>query len=81
MGVCNLSALKFALNDINTQLGGVKNIVYTAAVVNDATIASTSVAGFENVLRPKVIGSWNPHITCQDLNLALESFVLFSSTK
>jgi KR domain len=70
--------LELALSDINMQFGGVKNIVHTAAVVNDA---STSVAGFENVLRPKVIGSWNLHIASQDLNLALESFVLFSSTK
>jgi len=56
--VCDLSALKIALRDINTQFSGVKNIVHTAAVVNDATIASTNAAGFENVLRPKVIGSW-----------------------
>ena len=79
--VCDLTALKFALSEINTQFGGVKNIVHTAAVVNDATIVSTNVAGFENVLRPKVIGSWNLHIASQDLNLTLESFVLFSSTK
>jgi hypothetical protein len=79
--VCDLSALKFALSDINPQFGGVKNIVHTAAMVNNATIASTIVAGFENVIRPKVIGSWNLHITSQDLNLALKSFILFSITK
>ena len=79
--VCNLPALKIALSDINTQFGGVKNIVHTAAVVNDATIAATNAAGFENVLRPKVIGSWNLHVASQELNLALDSFVLFSSTK
>lgn len=73
--------MKIALSDINGQFGGVKNIVHTAAVVNDATIAATNAAGFENVLRPKVIGSWNLHIASKDLDLALESFVLFSSTK
>ena len=50
--VCDLSALKLALSDTNMHFGGVMNIVHTAAVVNDATIASTNVAGFENVLRP-----------------------------
>ncbi|KAF8151526.1 hypothetical protein B0H34DRAFT_132545 [Crassisporium funariophilum] len=78
--VCDLEALKTALADINTQYGGVKNIVHTAAVVNDATISSTNAAGFEDVLRPKVIGSWNLHTASQELKLALESFVLFSST-
>ena len=38
------------LSDINIQYAGVKNIVHTA-VVNDATIAATNAAGFENVLR------------------------------
>jgi KR domain len=41
-------------------------------------IAATNA---ENVLRLKVIGSWNLHVASQELNLALESFVLFSSTK
>ena len=41
--VGDLSALKLALSDINMQLGGVKNIVHTAAVVNDA---STNVASW-----------------------------------
>ena len=74
------SALKLALSDINMQFGRVKNIVHTAAVINDA---STSVAGFENVVHPKVIqvGSWNLHVASQNLNFALELFVLFSSTK
>ena len=31
-----------------------------------------STMGFENVLRPKIIGSWNLHVTSQELNLALE---------
>jgi thioester reductase-like protein len=73
--------LKIALSEINTYFGGVKHIVHTAAVVNDATIAATNAAGFENVLRPKVIGSWNLHVASQELNLTLESFALFSSTK
>jgi hypothetical protein len=70
-----------AVEDPNSWFRNRCDIVYTAAVVNDATIASTNVAGFENVLRPKVIGSWNLHITSQDFNLALELFVLFSRTK
>ena len=65
------SALRFALGNINAQFGVVENIVHTSAVVNDATITSTYVAGFEHVLRPKTIGSWNLHAS-QDLNLRLE---------
>lgn len=71
VAVCGLLALKFVLSDI---------ILSTAVTVaNGAATAFTNVAGSENVLRPRVIGSWNFHIASQDLNLAL-SFV-FSSTK
>ncbi|KDR66936.1 hypothetical protein GALMADRAFT_232327 [Galerina marginata CBS 339.88] len=78
--VCDMESLKNALADINHVHGGIKNIVHTAAVVNDSTIKSTNPTAFSDVLRPKVIGSWNLHIASQELKLALDSFVLFSST-
>jgi len=76
-----MEALKGALADINHVYGGIKNIIHTAAVVNDGLIRSIDTATYESVLRPKVLGSWNLHVASQELNLALDSFVLFSSTK
>jgi hypothetical protein len=38
------------------QFGGVKNIVHTAAVVNDATIAAINAAGFRK--RPSSQSDW-----------------------
>ena len=79
--VCDMDALKKALADINATHGGIKNIIHTAAVVTDSTIVATKPSDFEAVLLPKVTGSWNLHVASQELNLALQSFVLLSSTK
>ena len=76
-----MEALKGALADINHVYGGIKNIIHTAAVVKDGLIRSIDTATYESVLCPKVLGSWNLHVASQELNLALDSFVLFSSTK
>ena len=46
------------------QFSGVKNIVHTAAMVNDATIAATNAAGFENVLHPKVTCLMSDLVQC-----------------
>ncbi|KAF8196525.1 KR domain-containing protein [Pholiota molesta] len=78
--VCDREALKNALADINRIQGRINNIIHTAAVVTDSTIAATKPTDFEAVLRPKVVGSWNLHVVSQELNLNLESFVLCSST-
>ncbi|PPQ84949.1 hypothetical protein CVT25_004462 [Psilocybe cyanescens] len=78
--VGDLESLKKALANINYVHGGIKNIIHAAAVVHDSTIKSTNSSAFEDVLRPKVVGSWNLHIASQELNLALDSFVLCSST-
>ncbi|PPQ99823.1 hypothetical protein CVT24_009617 [Panaeolus cyanescens] len=77
--VCDQDALKQTLAEVKRAYG-VNHIIHTAAVVNDSTIAATKPSDFEAVLRPKVVGSWNLHVVSQDLNLALDSFVLFSST-
>ncbi len=79
--VCDMDVLKKALADINANYGGIKNIIHTAAVVTDSTIVATKPSDFEAVLLPKVTGSWNLHVASQELNLALQSFVLLSSTK
>jgi len=77
----SLPSVKAALAHIDSTFGGVKHIIHTAAVVNDAMISATTAASFEAVLRPKIQGSWNLHIASQELGLALDSFVLCSSTK
>ncbi|KAF8900861.1 hypothetical protein CPB84DRAFT_1778561 [Gymnopilus junonius] len=78
--VCDRASLKKTLTDINIAYGGIKNIIHTAAVVKDYTIKATNPSSFTDVLRPKVVGSWNLHAASQELDLALDSFVLCSST-
>ncbi|CAA7264464.1 unnamed protein product [Cyclocybe aegerita] len=75
----DMQSLKNALADINYLYGGIKNVIHTAAVVKTANIKNFDASAYEDVLRPKVLGSWNLHIACQELNLSLDSFVLCSS--
>ncbi len=78
--ICNIQAVKFAFADVNHKQG-VKHIIHAASVVADSPIDSFSIAAYEQILRPKVLGSWNLHVVSQELGLHLDSFVLLSSVK
>ncbi|KAJ3515067.1 hypothetical protein NLJ89_g1986 [Agrocybe chaxingu] len=75
----DMQSLKNILADINYLYGGIKNVIHTAAVVKTANIKNFDASAYDDVLRPKVLGSWNLHVACQELNLSLDSFVLCSS--
>ncbi|KAJ6632258.1 hypothetical protein B0H10DRAFT_1771537 [Mycena sp. CBHHK59/15] len=77
--VSDLDAARRALQDIAALHGDIKNIVYTAAFVSDATISSVTSDAFDCVLRPKVHGAYNLHVVAEELKLKLDSFVLLSS--
>jgi hypothetical protein len=81
--VSDLNALRSVLEQIKTTYGpgAIKNIIHTAASVNDATIDSVTVDAFDHVLRPKVHGAYNLHLLTVELGLHLDSFVLFSSIR
>ncbi|KAJ7760901.1 hypothetical protein DFH07DRAFT_1059948 [Mycena maculata] len=72
-------ALRCVLQHIQVTYGAIKSILHTAASVDDATIDSVTVDAFDLVLRPKVHGAYNLHLVAGELDLELESFVLFSS--
>ena len=79
--ITDLTQLGGALKGIQLEFGPIKHIIHTAAVVRDAAIPNMSPAAFDEVLRPKVLGAWNLHVAAQSLDLALDSFVVLSSTK
>jgi hypothetical protein len=81
--VSDLNALRGVLEQITTTYGpgAIKNIIHTAASVNDATIDSVTVDAFDHVLRPKVHGAYNLHLLTVELGLHLDAFVLFSSIR
>lgn len=77
-----MHAVKVALGDVNHKHGGIKHIIHAESVVADSSpIISSNIAAYEQVLRPKVHGSWNLHVVSQELNLHLDSFILLSSVK
>ena len=75
--VCDLQALSDAFNLARARFGSVNGIFHAAAVIRKARIQDTSWPDFEEVLRPKLLG------TCNLLELATNEqpdfVVLFSS--
>ncbi|MHA7962349.1 type I polyketide synthase, partial [Streptomyces sp. L500] len=54
-------------------------VVHTAAVLDDATVASLTTTQLDRVLRPKLLGATHLHELTQDMDMDLDAFVLFSS--
>ena len=57
----------------------VKGIIHAAGVVNDVRIGDMTRDQLVAVMRPKVLGAWNLHISSLRHQLPLDHFVLFSS--
>jgi acyl transferase domain-containing protein/acyl-CoA synthetase (AMP-forming)/AMP-acid ligase II/acyl carrier protein/SAM-dependent methyltransferase len=55
----------------------IRGVVHTAGLIQDRTLLELDVATLNEVLRPKVIGSWLLHLFLKDT--PLDFFVLFSS--
>lgn len=75
------SSLRRALHSVVSRHGAIKNIIYTAGVVRDGTIATVTEQDFEFVFGPKILGTWNIHCLSEEMNLELESFVMLSSIR
>ena len=79
--IVNKEQLEETLKGIQSDLGSIRHIIHTAAVMRDAAIPNMAPAAFDEVQRPKVVGAWNLHLLSQKLALTLDSFVVLSSTK
>lgn len=79
--ISDKAQLEESLKDIQSNLGSIRHIIHTAAVMRDAAIPNLTPAAFDEVQRPKVVGAWNLHLASQQLALTLDSFVVLSSTK
>lgn len=75
--VSNLEELKKAVVPLLTDKAPLKGIFHLAGVVDDGPLQQQSRQRIENVLAPKVTGSWNLHRLVKDHNL--DHFVVFSS--
>ncbi|WP_437650992.1 SDR family NAD(P)-dependent oxidoreductase [Sorangium sp. So ce362] len=63
---------------VRAQLGGLHGVIHAAGVVEDATLIHKSMASFERVLAPKVLGTWVlDQVTAGE---PLDFFLLCSST-
>jgi 8-amino-7-oxononanoate synthase len=72
--VSNLEELKLAISPYKHNLRG---IIHAAGILADGTLQNLTSAQFQQVMAPKVTGTWNLHLATQDL--ALDFFVCFSS--
>ena len=57
----------------------VKGIIHAAGVVDDVRISDMTPEHLARVMRPKLHGAWNLHVSSLKHELALDHFVLFSS--
>jgi acyl transferase domain-containing protein/NADP-dependent 3-hydroxy acid dehydrogenase YdfG/acyl carrier protein len=57
----------------------IKGLIHTAGIVNDARISDMTADQLASVMRPKVQGAWNLHVSSVRRELPLDYFVLFSS--
>ena len=65
------------LSHIEAQVGPLRGIFHCAGVVADSLISQQDWRRFDEVLSPKVAGTWNLHILTR--NLPLDFFIIFSS--
>jgi len=56
---------------------GLKGIIHSANVYDDAVLTDLTIERMQKVINPKAIGAWNLHQ--QTLNMQLDFFVMFSS--
>ncbi|KAF9012746.1 KR domain-containing protein [Cyathus striatus] len=83
-GVCpdrchRYEGLRSSMDAVVSRFGDVKHVVYTAAVVRDATVLNVSNDEFASVLDSKAVGAWNMHLISQEMKWNLDTFVLLSS--
>ncbi len=76
--VSNLEEMKIVLNELRSKYGKINGIIHSAGIAGDGIILTKDRAVFEQVLSPKIYGTWNMHyLTMKD---DLDFLILFSST-
>ncbi len=65
------------LSQIKRDLPPLRGVIHAAGVLEDGTLRQQTWARFENVMRPKVAGTWNLHTHTQQCHL--DFFICFSS--
>ncbi|MFN8008992.1 MAG: SDR family NAD(P)-dependent oxidoreductase, partial [Terriglobia bacterium] len=66
-----------ALNEIRSTKLPLKGIVHAAGILDDGILLRQNWSRFENVMAPKIAGSWNLHWLTRHENL--DFFIMFSS--
>ncbi|HEX3046697.1 MAG TPA: SDR family NAD(P)-dependent oxidoreductase [Bacillota bacterium] len=75
--VSNLTEIEAVINGLRLKYGKINGIVHCAGVAGNGFIIRKTQAKFSEVLRPKIMGTWNlDRVTQSD---ALDFFVMFSS--
>ncbi len=75
--VAQLDELRSVFERIQTSLPPLRGIFHTAGILQDGILQQQTWENFEQVMAPKVRGTWNLHQLSQ--NLSLDFFVCFSS--
>jgi acyl transferase domain-containing protein/NADP-dependent 3-hydroxy acid dehydrogenase YdfG/acyl carrier protein len=75
--VASYSEIASVLEDIRNGTAPLRGIFHLAGLTQDALLANFSRDSLEQVMRPKVFGSWNLHCLTADSNL--DYFVMYSS--
>ncbi len=75
--VAQLDELRAVFDLIHASLPPLRGIFHTAGILQDGILQQQTWENFEQVMAPKVRGSWNLHELSQ--NLSLDFFVCFSS--
>ena len=75
--VSSLPEMTSLFTNAQRALPPIRGVVHAAGILDDGILARQNWERFENVLSPKVSGSWNLHLLTS--GLSLDFFVLFSS--
>jgi myxalamid-type polyketide synthase MxaE and MxaD len=75
--IADYERLKEAFLEIEREMPPIKGIFQTAGVLDDGLILQQTPEKFKQVIKPKILGTWNLHLL--SLAMDLDFFVLFSS--
>jgi len=75
--ICDLPALRSAINEIEAEMPPLSGVVHAAMVLDDRLISELDQEAFEAASSPKILGAWNLHVASDHRDLDL--FICFSS--
>lgn len=77
--ITDASAVRAAVDRIQSELPPLMGVIHGAAVMDDATIPNIDMTRFERVFQPKAQGAWNLHQATLEAGVELDFFVMMSS--